>query len=182
MSPTPEVHVDPSILDEVDIESYKESLPSAVYTEFDPCDFLHYLPDREAEIFWLIFVKGKTQEHVGKLIGMEQSSIHYRYWRCVEKIGYLMVLTVLDVGELIRSIDFLAPHEHAVLVDLFFFLNLKAVAKKHGDMPYSSVRWIVLKTRQNLEKKEREDPERWGNVLGLIYLLQRSLGIRLRSE
>lgn len=173
--------IDPDILEQIDARTLQEVLPSSTYSEFNPLDYLQYLPELEAEIFWMISARGKGQHDVAKLLGVSQPTVSYRFRRVVEKIGYLAVLTALDVRGVVSSLEFLTEAEQDVLYDLFFYVNQEAVGKIHGKRQ-SSVKWIALKTRSTLEKLEPEDPERWSNALGMVYLLFRNLGIRIRSE
>lgn len=171
-------------LEQVEDGALQDAFPSAHAIDFDPLDYLEYLPDLEAEVFWLIRARGKTQADVAALLKLSQPTISYRFRRAVVKIAYLVVLTALDVRGTIDRIPFLDRKEKAILADLFYYLNQQAVARKHR-LPghgQSSVKWVALKTRRNLERLERADPAEWSNVLGLIYLLFRNLGIRLRSE
>lgn len=177
----PVVTADPVLLDNV--EAGGEG-PFSVGdgTEFDPTEFLQYLPDLEAEVFWLVWVKRKSQADAGVLLGgLAQSTVSNRYRRCLEKMAYLAYLTSIDARGVVGRIGFLSPGEREVLVDLLYFGNQEAVGRRHG-MRQSSVRWIALKARRNLEKLERADPPRYFNVLGLVYLLFRNLGLRVRSD
>lgn len=173
--------VDPQVLENVDAQAFQDVLPSSTYTRFDPFDYLEYLSEKDAEIFWMIAGLGKSQKDVGDLVCLNQSTVSYRFGRAVEKLAYLVVLAAVDVDGIVETFDFLRPDERAVLVDLFFFVNQAAVGARHGKNQ-SSVKWIALKTRAALERLEPEDPERWGNALGLVYYLFRNLGIRIRSE
>lgn len=174
--------VPPEVLEEtVDSETFRESFPSAHYVEFDPLDFLKYLPELEAEIFWMVRVRSMSQQDIGILLGLSQPAISHRYRRAVEKIAYLVVLTALNVEQMVHDLPFLTLAEKAIMTDLFFYLHQDAVGKIHGGLRQSSVKWIALKTRRKLEDLERKDPERWFNHLGLIYLLFRYLGLRLKS-
>lgn len=175
------VQVDPEVLENIDARRLQDALPSSTYVEFDPLRYLEYLPDLEAEIFWLIWHCGKTQPDVAELVQRSQSTISYRYQRAHEKMAYLVMLTAVDVREMVDSLDFLRPKERDILHDLFFYANQKAVGERHG-VGQSSVKWIARKTKTTLETLEPQDPERYFNVLGLVYLLFRNWGIRIRNE
>lgn len=175
------IRVDPTILENVDARSLQEALPSPVYTEFNPLEYLKYLPELEAEIFWMLWHCGKTQADVAELVELSQPTVSYRYWRAVSKLAYLVILTALDVRRVVDSLEFLEQRERDILYDLFFYVNQQAVGNLHG-VAQSSVKWVALKTRATLERLEREDPERHFNQLGLVYYLFKNLGIRIRSE
>ena len=174
------VQVDPEILENVDARSLQDALPSAVYVEFDPTEYLCYLPELEAEIFWMLWDRGKTQADVAQLVELSQPTVSYRYRRAIEKIAYLVTLTALDVRALVDSLEFLAQRERDILHDLFFFTNQQKVGNVHG-VAQSSVKWILLKTRAKLEELERGDPGTFFNLLGLVYYLFRHLGLRVQS-
>lgn len=174
------IRVDPEILENVDARSLQDALPSAVYIEFDPTEYLQYLPELEAEIFWMLWRCGKTQKDVADLVDLSQPTVSYRYRRATEKISYLVTLTALDVRALVDSLEFLRQDERNILHDLFFFTNQQKVGNVHG-VAQSSVKWILLKTRSKLEELERQDPEKYFNQLGLIYYLFRHLGLRVLS-
>ena len=174
------IQVDPEILENVDARSLQEALPSAVYIEFDPTKYLRYLPELEAEIFWMLWRRRKTQADVAQLVGLSQPTVSYRYRRAVAKIAYLVTLTAVDVRGMVDSLEFLRQDEKDILHDLFFFTNQQATGNAHG-VAQSSVKWILLKTRAKLEDLEREDPETYFNQIGLIYYLFRHLGLRVQS-
>jgi DNA-directed RNA polymerase specialized sigma subunit len=174
------VDVDPAILDEVDAVELKEVVPSTEDFDFDPMEFLPYLPRLEAEIFHLIREVGMSQNQIKGLLGLSQPTISYRYRRAIEKISYLATLANVDVREELAKLEFLESRERDILADLFFWVNQDAVGRQY-DVSQSSVKWIALKTRRRLEALSTEDPVRWFNLLGLVYLLFRNLGIRVRS-
>lgn len=174
------VDVDPAILDEVVAAELKDVVPSSEDIDFDPLEFLPYLPPLEAEIFYLVRVAGMSQNQVKELLGLSQPTISYRYRRTLEKISYLVVLTSVDVRAELGKLEFLSPRERSVLADLFFFVNQDAVGRRYG-VSQSSVKWILLKTRRRLEALSEGEPVRWFNLLGMTYLLFGNLGIRVRS-
>ncbi len=174
------VDVDPSILDEVDAAELKDVVPSSEDFDFDPLKFLPYLPALEAEIFYLIRVAGMSQNQVKELLGLSQPTISYRYRRTLEKIAYLVVLTSVDVREELTKLTFLSFRERDILADLFYWVNQDAVGRQYH-VSQSSVKWIALKTKRRLEALSKKDPVKWFNLLGLVYLLFRNLGIRVRS-
>lgn len=146
--------------------------------EFDPSDYLHLLPEVEAEIVYMVRLR-KRQRDIGALLGISQPTVNYHYQRAIEKIRYLVTLAAVDVEGIVAGFDFLSEKQRAILVDLFYSCHQMAVARKHG-VSQSSVRWVAIRARQELEKREREEPERWFNALGLVLLLWRHLGLRVR--
>ena len=53
--------VDPMTLDYLDYDEVKELFPTGHHLEFDPLPLLVYIPELEAEIFWLLYVRDKNQ-------------------------------------------------------------------------------------------------------------------------
>lgn len=151
--------VDPATLDWIDAEELKAQQPSTFYVELNINEFLHYLPDLEAEIFWLIAKKRKHQKDIAKLLGLSQPTVSYRYRRVVTKLRYLMTIQALPLRKLISELEFLDEKDQNVLYDLFFFINQEKVGKKHN-IRQSSVKWIFVKTLRKLKDLEKEDPER----------------------
>jgi hypothetical protein len=171
--------VDPATLDYLDAQDIADVQPRGCYVEFDPLPFLEFLPDLEAEIFWLHYEKGKNQKDVAKLLGLSQPTVSYRYRRILDKMQYLMVLHPIDLRGMIAELPFLSEKEREVLHDLFYYTNQELVGKKHG-IRQTSVKWIFVKTKSQLEKMEAQEPERWSHHLGLLVLLQRNLCIRIQ--
>jgi hypothetical protein len=170
--------VDPATLDYWDYTDLHEMQPSGLHINLEPERYLPYLPELEAEIFYLIHVKKKCQKDIAVLLKLSQPTISYRFRRTLAKLSYLMTLTSCDVREVVSTLTFLKPHEQAILHDLFFHANQELVGKKHG-VRQSSVKWIYVKTKRRLQELERQDPDQWFNVLGLMILLERNLNIRV---
>ena len=171
--------VDPSTLDYLDARDFQSEQPSGVYIDFDPIPLLDYLPEEEAEIFWMIFEKRKEQKHIATLLGFSQPTISYRWRRVLAKLSYLLVLDSLPVREMVENdTPFLKPRERAILHDLFFYTNQERVGNRHG-VRQSSVKWIYSKTLKRVKALEGTDPDRWRNFLGLLFLLERNLSSRI---
>lgn len=170
--------VDPQTLDYIDCKEMRDAMPRGNYLEFDPEPFLQYLPELEAEIFWLLYVKKKNQKDVALLLDLSQPTVSYRYRRTLDKLSYLMTLVSIPIKEMVGHLPFLKDKEKEILVDLFFFVNQELVGKKHG-IRQSSVKWIFVKAKKNLERLERAAPEQWFHHLGMMLLLERNLGMRV---
>lgn len=170
--------VDPATLDWLDHEEVAELNPSGYYLELDTQPFMKYLPDLEAEIFWLIFDKRKHQKDIAKLLGLSQPTVSYRYRRVIVKLRYLMTLNGVPLKRVIDDLPFLKEREREILYDLFFYLNQEKVGQKH-DVRQSTVKWIFTKTKRKLEELERKDPDKWFNHLGLMLLLDHNFNIRV---
>jgi hypothetical protein len=169
--------VDPMTLDVMDWSDLHEQQPSGLHLEFDPTKFLVFLPELEAEIFWLIYFKKKNQADIARLLDLSQPTISYRYRRVLVKLKYLMTLSATDVKEMVDELFFLREHEKAILYDLFYYTNQEMVGKRHG-VRQSSVKWIFVKTKRRLENLERDDTK-WFNHLGIMIFLEKNLGIRV---
>lgn len=171
--------VDPSTLDFLDAEEVKEdwALPS-FFLDLDFRPLMKYLPELEAEIFWLIYEKKKHQKDIAKLLGLSQPTISYRYRRTITKLRYLMTIVDLPLRDMLRDMTFLKTHEQDILFDLFFFLNQELVGQKHN-VRQSTVKWIFTKTKKQLEALEQKEPERWYKHLGMMILLDQFFLIRV---
>lgn len=172
--------VDPADLDYLDSEEVKNRSPSGIYVTIDPLDYMKYLPELEAEIFWLIFCKEKNQGDIGKMLKLSQPTVSYRYRRVLKKLRYLMVLVSLEPKEILDEIPFLKDTEREILFDLLYYTNQEMVGKRHG-IRQSSVKWIFVKTKRKITTMELEEPEKWFNHLGLMLLLERNLNTRILS-
>lgn len=170
--------VDPATLDIYDHEDLKEQMPSGLHIDLNPNEFLHYLPELEAEIFWLIYRKQKNQKDIAVLLGLSQPTVSYRYRRTLTKLSYLMTLMSLDLKVMIGGMFFLKQYEKDILHDLMLYTNQEMVGKKHG-VRQSSVKWIFVKTKRRLEEMERSNPDLWFNHLGLMILLEKNLNSRV---
>jgi len=173
--------VDPMSLDWMDSAEVHELHISGLYLELskeDVIKFLPYVPELEAEIFWLIYNCRKYQKDVARLLNLSQPTVSYRYRRTLAKLAYLIVLVSVDVKGLIDDLPFLKMYEKDILLDLFFYANQEMVGKKHG-VRQSSAKWVFVKTKKKLELLEREDPDKWFNHMGLVLLLDRHLNLRI---
>jgi len=170
--------VDPASLDYLPDDHLYDKFPSGFYLDLDVKSLLGYLPDLEAEIFFLVYVKKKNQKDVGRLLNLSQPTVSYRFRRVFYKMSYLLTLLTIDVRAIIDDLGFLKDYEKDVLFDLFFYTNQERVGKKHG-VRQSSVKWIFVKTKRRLTELERADCERWFNHLGLFILLEKNMGMRI---
>jgi predicted XRE-type DNA-binding protein len=170
--------VDPAALDYWDHSDLMELQPSGLHVEINAQQYLRYLPELEAEIFYLIHNKKMAQKNIAQLLDLSQPTISYRYRRVIAKLSYLMILTTCDVREEVNGVHFLKSHEQDILYDLFFYCNQEMVGKRHG-VRQSSVKWVFMKTKRKIQELERSNPDRWSNLFGLLILLERNLNIRV---
>jgi len=170
--------VDPMDLDYLDHAEVQELLPSGLAVEFNPDDYLPYLPELEAEIFWMIFTKQMAQKNIALLLKLSQPTISYRYRRVLVKLAYLMVLRLIKVELMVQDLGFLREQEQKILIDLFYYTNQEKVGKKH-EVKQSSVKWVLVKTKRLLAEMELNDPESWSRYYGAILLLERNLSTRV---
>jgi len=170
--------VDPMSLDYLDAAEVQAMNPSGNYIELSMEQFLDYLPEVEAEIFWFIFIKKKNQKDIAALLGFSQPTVSYRYRRTLAKLSYLMTLLLVDVHAIIDDMVFLKEREKQILEDLFFYVNQELVGQKYN-VRQSSVKWIFVKTKRRIEEMERREPERWFNHFGLFALLETNLSMRV---
>ena len=171
--------VDPMTLDVLESGEPTEQLSTPEYFDIDPEPFLQFLPELEAEIYFLIWALQKSQKDIAELVHVSQPTVSYRYRRAEEKLQYLMTITSVPLRQLLEQLDFLKPHEVDVLYDLFYHCNQEFVGKQHG-MRQSSVKWIFVKTKKKLKERELTD-ESWTDHYGLMLLLERNLGIRVTN-
>lgn len=170
--------VPPEMMEEIVPLDLVHRLPSSVYRDFDFEPFLKYLPEIEAEIFWLLRIKNKHQKHIAKLLHVSQPTVSYRYQRILEKLSYIVLISNLNIAKMVGEISFLKEDEKGILIDLFFYTNQEMVGKKHNRRQ-SSVKWILVKTIRELRKLEEEDSEKWFNYLGIMLLLFNNLRLRI---
>jgi len=172
--------VDPATLAHLDHQVVKDKFPKGNFVTFDPLPLLKYLPDLEAEIFWLLYDRGKSQKDVAALLKVSQPKVSYRYRRTIDKLAYLMVLTSLDLKPLIAQMNFLKPIEKDMLHDLFYCAHQEMVGKKYGKRQ-SSVKWVFVRAKEKLEAMERQEPEKWSRHLALMFFLEDNLDIRIMN-
>lgn len=170
--------VDPATLDYMDAQDVRDAMPRGFFMELDPTPFLGYLPELEAEVFYLLYTCQKNQKDVAQLLGLSQPTVSYRYRRILDKFNYLMILAPIDLKVMVSELSFLNENEQSILYDLFYYTNQEMVGRKHG-VHQSSVKWIFVKTKDRLEVLEKQDPDKWSHHLGLILLLSRNLGTRI---
>lgn len=170
--------VDPATLAHLDDQEVKDKFPRGTHLEFDPLPLLKFLPELEAEIFWLLYSKGKNQKDVAVLLKLSQPTVSYRYRRTLEKLAYLTVLTSLPIREMVNQLDFLNQGERDMLYDLLYCVNQEMVGKRHGRRQ-SSVKWVFVKTKDKLQQLEKTQPEKWSHLLALLFFLEDNLAIRV---
>lgn len=170
--------VDPMKLDHLDHMDVQDFFPSGSHLELDPHKYLKYLPVLEQEIFYLVFTKQKNQKDIARLLHLSQPTISYRYRRVVAKLAYIMTLEAVNAQKLVGQLFFLREKEREILYDLLFYTHQEMVGRKHG-VRQSTVKWVFVKSKRRLEEMERQEPEQWANHLGLIFLLERYLNIRV---
>jgi len=141
-------------------------------------EVLPYLPEIEAEMFWLCFEKRKNQKEIAQLLRIPQSTVSYRCRRAIQKVHYLMLLTSVNIKSMVDNYSFLRDQEKAILTSLFYTANQDLTGRKFN-MRQSSVKWIYLKTRRKIEELEKQEPDKWFNHLGLMCLLEKNLGVRV---
>lgn len=172
--------VDPMQLDVLDGQDVQDMFPSQSGVSVDPEKYLKYLPELEQEIFYLAFMKQKNQKDIAKLLGLSQPTISYRYRRVLAKLHYIMTLVSVDARAMVDTWLFLKDQERAMFKDLLFYVHQEMVGKKYG-LHQSSSKWVFVKARRALIKLEAQEPETWGNHLGLVLLLERNLNLRLMN-
>jgi predicted DNA-binding protein (UPF0251 family) len=170
--------VDPATLDWIDADDLANAHPSGNYLELKLDHLTKYLPELEAEIFWLIHEKKKHQKDIAKLLGLSQPTVSYRFRRVLTKLSYLMTISEMPIQIALRELSFLREHEQDILYDLFFYLNQELVGQKHH-VRQSTVKWIFTKTKKQLAKLEREDPIRWFKQTTLMILLEQFFNVRI---
>jgi DNA-directed RNA polymerase specialized sigma24 family protein len=165
----------------VDFQAPADWVPSAPDHGLDPEEVLDrvgkHLDPVDAEVFWLVQVKGKTTHEAAELLGMRQSTLWRRLDRLLaKKLPYLVIVDLVDVEELVTKMaDFMTEEQRAVLVRLAYTLNASLSGRPFGRTQATVAAWLRKATRK-VEERERKDPEEWGPLLGLLYLVKRHLG------
>jgi len=170
--------VDPATLDYLDAQDIADAHPSGFYLDMEVKPLMKFLPELEAEIFWLIYEKKKHQKDIAVLLGISQPTVSYRYRRTIIKLRYLMTIADIPLRAVLGELYFLKEKEKDILFDLFYWLNQEMVGKKH-DVRQSTVKWIFTKTKNKLADLEPKDPDKWYKQLGLILLLDHNFNIRV---
>lgn len=167
-------------LDMLDERGTDGMYSSSFVVDLEVEKYLPMLPELEAEIVFMLFVKRKNQKDVAKLLGTSQPTISYRFRRAIDKMSYLMTLQSIDLKSIINEIPQIKDKEKAILIDLFYLANQELVGENHG-VRQSSVKWIFTKSKRYVDQLERKDPEKWGRQFGLLLLLEKNLRKRIFS-
>lgn len=170
--------VDPATLDYIDHADMMEEFPSGFFVDFQPEQYLHYLPELEREIFYMVYTKQKNQKDIAKLLFLSQPTVSYRYRRALEKLRYLVTLQSSHLDRELARLEFLNDKEKSILKDLFFSTNQELVGRKF-EVRQSTVKWIFVKTKRRVGERERKDPDLWYATYALLLLLERNLATRV---
>lgn len=142
--------------------------------------YLPLLPELEAEVVFMLYVKRKPQKDVAKLLATSQPTVSYRYRRAIDKLSYLMVVSSVDLESVVRSMPQIKDKEKDILKDLFFTANQELVGSRFG-VRQSSVKWVFMKTKRYVEALELKEPGVWSKHYGLLMLLEKNLRKRIFS-
>lgn len=167
-------------LDMLDERGTDGMYSSSFVVDLEVEKYLPMLPEMEAEIIYMLFVKRKNQKDVAKMLGTSQPTISYRFRRAIDKMSYLMALQSIDLKSLIEDIPQIKDKEKEILEELFYLANQELVGERHG-VRQSSVKWIFTKSKRYVEQLELKDPEKWNRHYGLLLLLERNLRKRIFS-
>lgn len=171
---------DPAVLQQMNIKDEREKGGKRTFpVSFDPSELLKLLPDEEAEIFWLLNHKSKSQKDVAVILKMTQPTVSYRYRRTLVKISYLSFIRMMNVDKVVNSMDFLSEREKLILVDLFYTVNQEFTGRKF-ELRQSSVKWVLVKAKRRLLEREKEDPEAYFSQLSAVLFLEKNLAVRVR--
>jgi len=142
--------------------------------------YLPLLPELEAEVVYLLFVKKKSQKDVAKLLETSQPTVSYRYRRAVDKLSYLMLVSSVDLNGIVDAIPQIRDKEKEILKALFFTANQELVGTRFG-VRQSSVKWVFMKSKRYISELELKEPGTWSNHYGLLLLLEKNLRKRIFS-
>lgn len=170
----------PEILEMIDERGTDGLYTAPFMVILDVEKYLTMLPDLEAEIVYLLYLKKKTQKDVALILKTSQPTVSYRYRRAVDKLSYLMVLDSVDLDSVVMTIPQIKDKEREILRDLFYTANQELVGNRHG-VRQSSVKWIFMKSKRYVEQLEVKEPEKWAKHYGLLLLLEKNLRKRIFS-
>lgn len=171
---TPEIL---AMLDETGVDGMYSS-PFMVGLDVEK--YLPLLPELEAEVVYLLFVKKKSQKDVAKLLETSQPTVSYRYRRAVDKLSYLMLVSSVDLNGIVDAIPQIRDKEKEILKALFFTANQELVGTRFG-VRQSSVKWVFMKSKRYISELELKEPGTWSNHYGLLLLLEKNLRKRIFS-
>lgn len=170
----------PEILAMLDENGTQGMYSSAFMVGLGVEKYLPLLPELEAEVLFMLYVKKKSQKDVAKLLTTSQPTVSYRYRRAIDKLSYLMIISSLDLDSVISTIPQIKDKEKAILKDLFFTANQELVGSRFG-VRQSSVKWIFVKSKRYIEQLELKEPEKWQRHYSLLLLLEKNLRKRIFS-
>lgn len=170
----------PEILEMIDERGTMGMYSAPFMVDLDMEKYLPLLPELEAEVVFLLYVKKKTQKDVAQLLSTSQPTVSYRYRRAVDKLSYLMVMSSVDLESVVQTIPQINDKERTILRELFYTANQELVGSRCG-VRQSSVKWIFTKSKRYVGQLEVKDPEKWSKHYGLLLLLERNLRKRIFS-
>lgn len=168
------------ILEQIDTKGTEGLYSSPFMVDLDVEQYLPLLPELEAEVVFMLYVKKKTQKDVAVLLGTSQPTVSYRYRRAVDKLSYLMVMSSVDLDSVVSTIPKISGKEQSIIRDLFYTANQELVGVKFG-VRQSSVKWIFMKAKRYVEQLELKEPGKWERHYGLLVLLEKNLRKRIFS-
>jgi DNA-directed RNA polymerase specialized sigma24 family protein len=154
--------------DEEENSEYEEKEPStediALFTGSDYetriKPLLDRIPEREADLITLYFLRKKRQADIAVIFGVTQAAISYRLDRGIQRIKFLLSIPQVTEGDLRRDLPkvFPKPVDVDILVGMWETTCQSEVAKSLG-RTQGQVRHRFFKAVKILEAAAAKDPE-----------------------
>lgn len=171
---------DPSVMEAINSTEAQDFFSGGDFFEFDPTHLLKFLPDEEAEIVYLIYIKNKNQIDVGSILDLTQPTISSKYNRALLKLRYLSLIHSINLRQLLSRLPGISPDELEILYNLFFTANQEFTAKKFF-IVQSRVRYIFKKYMELILELEIDEPLKYANLVGIFYFLRRFMRLRIHT-
>jgi hypothetical protein len=142
---------------EVDLEEAASWIPrDDAATVLAP--FLHRLPEREADLIEMYYLKHKRQADIAALFGVSQAAISYSIGRAIHRVKFLLSVPDLTVEDLRRDLPHVPfkPIDVEILVGMWETTCQSAVALKL-DLTQGRVRHRFFAAVKVLEKASGQD-------------------------
>ena len=136
--------------------------PSGVFTPDQARSFkdvLRFLNDKDRDILYLIFVSGKKQKDVLKLLGRTQSSLAYDIKRIRRRLKFIFYLhSVFDifVNFTQTQTEYFNPEERSILT-LMFYTSSFTMTSEVMNVSQVRVRYAYNKCLERMEQLEMWD-------------------------
>lgn len=144
-------------IEEVD-EARVESILTSLHFETQVRPLLDRIPEREADLIELYYIKKKRQADIAEIFDVTQAAISYRLDRGLQRIKFLLSIPQITEEEMRDNLPFvpLKPIDVDILVGMWKTTCQSEVATQLG-LTQGRVRHRFFGAVKLLEKKANED-------------------------